>query len=213
MENPATRKTMARRRRRVGGLATAISAFLTLGLGQLTSASEARADEFDVIVDQMLNSITGFLEMDSVSTVLGPQVDTELVSWLGSLDPLAAVSADVQQMSQNLLVNPGFETADPSGSGYSGVTIPGWTETGTPTVIAYGTPLGYPSPVSTPLPTLSGIFGFPQSTPGGGDNFAGGGPVGTSTISQTVDVSGAAGTAYIPALADMVAMGDHIGIS
>ncbi|MBS9535641.1 phosphoesterase [Mycobacterium sp. M1] len=99
-------------------------------------------------------------------------------------------------MSGNLLVNPGFETADPSASGYSGVTIPGWTETGTPTVIPYGAGVGYPSPVSFPLPTASGIFGFPQAIPGGGDNFAGGGPVGTSSISQTVDVDGAGGTAY-----------------
>lgn len=179
------------------GLTGAIGAVFTVGLGQLASAPQAHADEFDVVVDQMLNSITDFLEIGSVSSVLGPQLDTDLVNWLGGLDPLAAVSTDAQQMSQNLLVNPGFETADPSGSGYSGVTIPGWTETGTPTVIAYGTPLGYPSPVSTPFPTLSGIFGFPQNAPpGGGDNFAGGGPVGTSTISQTVDISGAAGTAY-----------------
>lgn len=178
-------------------MASVASAFVTLGLGQLASAADVHADEFDVIVDQVLNSMTDFLEMDSVSTVLGPQLDTSLVSWLGSLDPVAAVSTDAQQMSQNLLVNPGFETADPSGSGYSGVTIPGWTETGTPTVIAYGTPLGYPSPVSFPLPTVSGLFGFPQDAPpGGGDNFAGGGPVGTSSISQTVDVAGAAGTPY-----------------
>ena len=40
-------------------------------------------------------------------------------------------------MSQNLLVDPNFQMADPSGSVYSGVTIPGWTETGTPTVIKY----------------------------------------------------------------------------
>lgn len=100
-------------------------------------------------------------------------------------------------MSQNLLVNPGFETADPSGSGYSGVTIPGWTETGTPTVIQYGTPLGYPLPLSSPSPQLTGLLGFPQDPPpGGGDNFAGGGPVATSTISQTVDLGGAAGTPY-----------------
>ena len=32
--------------------------------------------------------------------------------------------------------------------------------------------------------------------PGGGNNFAGGGPVATSTISQTVDLAGAAGTPY-----------------
>jgi hypothetical protein len=88
-------------------------------------------------------------------------------------------------MSENLLVNPGFETADPSGSGYSGVTIPGWTESGTPTVISYGTQGGYPFAFSTPFPKF---FDFPQDAPpGGGDNFAGGGPVATSTISQTVN--------------------------
>ncbi|WP_409436531.1 alkaline phosphatase family protein [Mycobacterium sp. SMC-14] len=187
---------MARHRRRAMGMTGTVGAFVAVGLG-LASTPEAHADEFDVIIDQVLNSITGFLEQDSVSAVLGPQLDTELVGWLGSLDPLATLSADTQLMSQNLLVNPGFETADPSGSGYSGVTIPGWTETGTPTVIGYGTPVGYPSPLSFPLPTVSGLFGFPQDAPpGGGDNFAGGGPVGTSTISQTVDVIGAAGTPY-----------------
>ena len=102
--------------------------------------------------------------------------------------------ADAQPMSENLLVNPSFETADPSGSGYSGVTIPGWTETGTPTVIAYGTQGGYPFAFGSPLPKF---FDFPQDAPpGGGDNFAGGGPVATSTISQTVDLTGAAGTPF-----------------
>jgi hypothetical protein len=170
----------------------AISAFVTVGLGQLATP-EAQADEFDLFIDQVLTSITGFLEQDWVSSALGSQLDTELVSWLSSLDPVGAVGADAQLMSQNLLVNPGFEIADPSGSGYSGVTIPGWTETGTPTVIAYGTPVGYPSPLSSPLPPATGLFGFPQNAPpGGGDNFAGGGPVGTSTISQTVDLTRAA---------------------
>ncbi|WP_082133911.1 alkaline phosphatase family protein [Mycolicibacter heraklionensis] len=184
---------MAVQRLRIG-MAGAIGAFAVLGLGQLTSAPDAHADDFDMLIDQVLNAMTSFLEMGSVNTVLGSQTDTELVSWLNSLDPVGAASADAQAMSQNLLVNPSFETADPSGSGYSGVTIPGWTETGTPTVIAYGTPMGYPSPVSAPIPAWSS---FPQSAPSGaGDNFAGGGPVGTSSISQTVDVTGAAGTPY-----------------
>ncbi|HWT47715.1 MAG TPA: PE family protein, partial [Mycobacterium sp.] len=96
-------------------------------------------------------------------------------------------------MSQNLLVNPGFEVADPSGSGYSGVTIPGWTETGTPTVIAYGTPRAV-IPFASPFPNLPKVLGFPSHAPlGGGNNFAGGGPVATSTISQTVNLSAAVG--------------------
>ena len=100
------------------------------------------------------------LEQDWINSGFGQQVDTPINSWFNLVDPtngacgLICDGADgqggglifgdagtaAQPMSQNLLVNPGFEMADPSGSGYSGVTIPGWTETGTPTVIAYGTP-------------------------------------------------------------------------
>ena len=49
-------------------------------------------------------------------------------------------------MSPNLLVNPGAEFGDPSLSGYSSVTVPGWTVTGTPTVIKYGTARRLPWP-------------------------------------------------------------------
>src|SRR5208337_822298 len=53
------------------------------------------------------------------------------------------------------------------------------------------------SPFSSPLPNLPKFLGFPQHAPsGGGNNFAGGGPVATSTISQTVNLTGAAGTPY-----------------
>src|SRR5277367_4247525 len=154
------------------------------------------------------------LEQDWINSGFGQQFDTLINSWFNLVDPTSSAcglicdgadgqggglivgdaGAAAQPMSENLLVNPSFETADPSGSGYSGVTIPGWTETGTPTVIAYGTQGGYPFAFGTPLPKF---FDFPQ-TPlsGAGDNFAGGGPVATSTISQTVDLTGAAGTPF-----------------
>ncbi|WP_343710362.1 alkaline phosphatase family protein [Mycobacterium sp.] len=237
-ENPTSRKAMARRRWRAVGLTGAISAFLTLGLGPLASAPKARADEFDVIIDSVLNAMTGSLddlaavsravpelgslgvraadvgsvaaaspadawlhglEQDWIGSALGQQVDTALNTWFNQVDPAADPSAGAQPMSQNLLVDPGFKMADPSGSGYSGVTIPGWTETGTPTVIAFGAPRGYPSPFSFAFPKLTGLLGFPEAPPGtppGDDYFAGGGPVATSSISQTVDLSGAAGTPY-----------------
>jgi Phosphoesterase family len=248
--NPHSRKAMTHRRQRAIGLTSAISAFLTLGLGPLANAPKAKADGFDVVIDQVVNAITGSLgdvaagsaavpelglgsfsdvgsaaaspvdawlqglEQDWINSGFGQQFDTLINSWFNLADPTTGacglicdgadgqggglifgdVGADTQQMSQNLLVNPGFETADPSGSGYSGVTIPGWTETGTPTVIAYGTQGGYPFAFSSAIPKL---FDFPQDAPpGGGDNFAGGGPVATSTISQTVDLTGAAGTPY-----------------
>jgi Phosphoesterase family len=248
---PRSRKAMIRRRQRAVGLTGAISAFLTLGLGPLANAPKATADGFDVVIDQVVNAITGSLgdvaagsaavpelslgslsdvgsataaspvdaslnglEQDWINSSFGQQFDTLINSWFNLVDPtngacglicdgadgqgggliFGDAGAAAQPMSENLLVNPSFETADPSGSGYSGVTIPGWTETGTPTVIAYGTQGGYPFAFGTPLPKF---FDFPQ-TPlsGAGDNFAGGGPVATSTISQTVDLTGAAGTPF-----------------
>jgi Phosphoesterase family len=249
--NPHSRKAMTHRRRGAVGLTGAISMFLTLGLGPLANPPKATADEFDVVIDQVLNAITASLgdvaagsaaipelgslslgatdsvaaatpadtwlqglEQDWINSGFGQQFDTLINSWFNLADPtngacgLICDGADgqggglifgdagnaAQPMSENLLVNPSFETADPSGSGYSGVTIPGWTETGTPTVIAYGTQGGYPFASSSPLPKF---FDFPQvAPPGGGDNFAGGGPVATSTISQTVDLTGAAGTPF-----------------
>ncbi|MFZ0904637.1 MAG: alkaline phosphatase family protein, partial [Mycobacterium sp.] len=274
--NPHSSKAMTHRRQRAVGLTGAICMFLTLGLGPLATAPKATADEFDVVIDQVLNAITASLgdvaagsaagselgslslgatestagvglgslsdvgsvaaaspvdawlhglEQDWIDSGFGQQVDTAINSWFNLVDPttgacgLICNGADgvgggtlaqadgqggglifgdsgngAQPMSQNLLVNPGFETADPSGSGFSGVTIPGWTETGTPTVIAYGTQGGYPLGLSSPFPK---IFDFPQAAPpGGGDNFAGGGPVANSSISQTVDLIGAAGTPY-----------------
>jgi Phosphoesterase family len=249
--NPHSRKAMTHRRRGAVGLTGAISMFLTLGLGPLANPPKATADEFDVVIDQVLNAITASLgdvaagsaaipelgslslgatdsvaaatpadawlqglEQDWINSGFGQQFDTLINSWFNLADPtngacgLICDGADGQggglifgdagnaakPMSENLLVNPSFETADPSGSGYSGVTIPGWTETGTPTVIAYGTQGGYPFASSSPLPKF---FDFPQvAPPGGGDNFAGGGPVATSTISQTVDLTGAAGTPF-----------------
>ena len=168
----------------------------SLGLGAADpAAGVAAASPFDAWLHG--------LEQDWINSGFGQQVDTALNNWFNQVDPTAgacglvcngADAQGAQPMSQNLLVNPGFETADPSGSGYSGVTIPGWTETGTPTVIAYGTHGGYPLALPFPLPK---VIDFPQvAPPGGGDNFAGGGPVATSSISQTVDLTGAAGTPF-----------------
>ena len=103
--------------------------------------------------------------------------------------------------SPNLLVNPGAELGDPSLSGYSSVTVPGWTVTGTPTVVEYGTarrtvfpvPLGIDELLlNAPGLNLPAFLGFPGSAPtGGGGQFFGGGPVATSTLTQTVDLSSA----------------------
>jgi Phosphoesterase family len=191
----------------LGDVAAGSAALPELGSLSLGAAESATAAS---PVDASLNG----LEQDWINSSFGQQFDTLINSWFNLVDPtngacglicdgadgqgggliFGDTGAAAQPMSENLLVNPGFETADPSGSGYSGVTIPGWTETGTPTVIAYGTQGGYPFAFGSPLPKF---FDFPQTAPsGGGDNFAGGGPVATSTISQTVDLTGAAGTPF-----------------
>ena len=67
--------------------------------------------------------------------------------------PAAAVLVE----SPNLLVNPGAELGDPSLSGYSSVTVPGWTVTGTPTVIKYGTLRRFPSPIRVARANSAGV--------------------------------------------------------
>src|ERR1700758_343138 len=66
----------------------------------------------------------------------------------------------------NLLVNPGAEFGDPSSTGYSAVSIPGWNMNGTPTVVKYGAIGRFPSPLSTPAPPFPKLLQFPR--PGGG---------------------------------------------
>src|ERR1700733_11933513 len=59
--NPHSRKAMTHRRRRAVGLTGGIGMFLALGLGPLANAPKATADEFDVVIDQVLNAITASL--------------------------------------------------------------------------------------------------------------------------------------------------------
>ncbi|MDT5331657.1 MAG: hypothetical protein QOF31_2954 [Mycobacterium sp.] len=93
----------------------------------------------------------------------------------------------------NLLVNPGAELGDPSLSGYSAVSVPGWALTGTPTVIDYGTLRRFPVPTPSPGPVLPDLLAFPsRGLPGSGERFFGGGPVADSSVSQIVDLRAAA---------------------
>ncbi|MFI6604826.1 alkaline phosphatase family protein [Nonomuraea sp. NPDC050536] len=95
-----------------------------------------------------------------------------------------ALTVTAPSTGTNLLVNGDAEAGDPSISGYDGVTLPGWQVTGVPTAVSYSAGQGFPG-ASTPGPADRG-----------GAFFAGG-PVGSSTLTQTVDVS--AGAAQIDA--------------
>jgi len=113
------------------------------------------------------------------------------------ITPPAAVTTTSQVQSPNLLVNPGAELSTPSLSGFSAVSMPGWTVTGTPTVIKYGTPrVIMPLGLAFPLPDYPQWMSFVQAKNGatnGGNQYFGGGNVADATISQTVDLSAAAG--------------------
>ena len=77
----------------------------------------------------------------------------------------AAMVANAQVQSPNLLVNPGAEMSTPSDSGFSAVSMPGWTVTGTWTVIKHGTPKVCHS-ASRPLPDLPSIWSFLKASAG-----------------------------------------------
>jgi hypothetical protein len=93
----------------------------------------------------------------------------------------------------NLLTNPGAELGDVAGYGNSTVSVPGWTATGTPTVVQYGELRNaWPVGLSFAWPNLPAIVSFPgvhAEPPGGGNQFFGGGDVASSSLSQTVDLS------------------------
>ena len=82
--NPHSRKAMTHRRQRAVGLTGAISMFLTLGLGPLANAPKATADEFDVVIDQVLNAINASLGDMAAGSAAVPE--------LGSLSLGAAES-------------------------------------------------------------------------------------------------------------------------
>jgi len=112
----------------------------------------------------------------------------------------STVTSQSLAMSPNLLANPGAETGDPSMSGNSSVSIPGWTVTGTPTVIQYGTPRNmWPVGFSFATRDLPPFMGFPTTSSGAGDTqFFGGGNVASATLTQTVTLTAAsaAGVTY-----------------
>ena len=81
----------------------------------------------------------------------------------------------------NLIVNGNAEAGAASGDGFSVVAIPGWTVTGNLTVVKYGT---------SDFPSAGG----PGLANRGNNFFAGGPSNGSSSATQTIDVSGGATT-------------------
>ncbi|WP_394821640.1 alkaline phosphatase family protein [Pendulispora albinea] len=78
--------------------------------------------------------------------------------------------------SPNLIVNGDAECGNGSASGYDGAIVPGWQVSGLTSVVGYDVGKGFPSR-GTSGPALRG------------DQFFSGGPIGNSTLSQTIDIS------------------------
>ncbi|WP_308124246.1 alkaline phosphatase family protein [Mycolicibacterium xanthum] len=169
---------------------TAIRALLrTLGISPVAGTGSPVTP----VNSPLLFTMLAWVRREFEQTFPGPTAQQLGALIVGPQDTVAATAALVQ--SPNLLVNPGAEVGDPSLSGYSSVTVPGWTVTGTPTVIEYGTLRRLPWPLGSPGPTLPAFLGFPSTRcapPDSGEQFFGGGNVATSTLTQTVDLSAAA---------------------
>ena len=178
------------------------SAIVTPTAPSTVSAPAAPGNLIVNLVSGLLSAI-GLNPQAGTGPVTPPEAPTlwTLLAWVRrefeqafvNVAPAAVTTSLVQ--SPNLLVNPGAELGDPSLSGYSSVTVPGWTVTGTPTVIEYGTPRRLPWPLGTPGPTLPAFLGFPSAIcarVGSGEQFFGGGNVATSSLTQTVNLKDAA---------------------
>ncbi len=183
--------------------ATAASSPVAVTAAATSNPVDAIAHAVSVTVAQFITTVLSPLAGDGgpLSPSGSPLLWTAL-AWarreLGG-SPSGASTAAVT-MSDNLLINGGAESGDPSLTGNASVTIPGWTVTGTPTVIQYGTPRNsWPVGLSSATPNLPAWMGFPATSSGPGDTqFFGGGNVATSTLTQTVGLSGpsAAGVTY-----------------
>ena len=150
-------------------------------------------------VAQFLDSVLSPLANGGPLSPTGSPLLWTALAWarreLGEPGPgsvTASVTTTSLTMSENLLINGGAEAGDPSLSGNASVSIPGWTVTGTPTVIQYGTPRNmWPVGLSFATPNLPAFMGFPTTSSGPGDTqFFGGGNVATSTLTQTVALTG-----------------------
>src|SRR5271166_1275050 len=76
-------------RRAVVGLIASAGAFLAFGMTPLAMTPSAHADEFDVIVDPIINSISS----------VDPTLAVDMTGWLANLDSALAAASSVDASS------------------------------------------------------------------------------------------------------------------
>src|ERR1700722_13264288 len=123
--NGRSRKAMTHRRQRAIGLTGAISMLLTLGLGPLANAPKATADEFDVVIDQVINAITGSLGDLAAGSAAVPELGSLSLGATESMAAASPVDASLQGLEQDWinssfgqqfdpLINSWFNLVDPT---------------------------------------------------------------------------------------------------
>ncbi|MGD9621836.1 MAG: alkaline phosphatase family protein [Mycolicibacterium sp.] len=190
---------------------SARSTFSAAAVSTPATPAPTLRDVFDGIVRSAAQVVVDVLDL--VLAAAGTSYDQTELPW--GLAFLAAVRREIDEVflapyraaqhataqaavaqSPNLLVNPGAEVGDPSLSGNSSVTLPGWTVVGTPLAMKYGTPRNsWPIGTPFPFPDLPSFMSFPKKKNGavdGGEQFFGGGNVADSTLTQTVHLGAAA---------------------
>src|ERR1700728_649081 len=79
-QNRRSRQEKARRRRPVAGLVSAAGAFLGAAMTPLVTAPVAQGDEFDLVIEPIINSIAG-----SVASLVDPLAGLDSVSGADAL--------------------------------------------------------------------------------------------------------------------------------
>ena len=183
---------------------TSLSGIVEGVVTAITDQLQAIVDQNIFVVSELAGAAKAVVQLVGNSLVAAAQAVEQVIGFVtGSAVPwptavdaaLTAAEAALAVQSANLLTNPGAEFGDPSLTGQSSVSIPGWALTGTPMVMEYGTPRNsWPIGASFAFPDLPSFMSFPKPGSGpadGGTQFFGGGNVGDATLTQTVDLSAA----------------------
>src|SRR5271155_3123381 len=101
------RSRSAKARRRVVGLSSGVGAFLALSMTQLAAAPTVKADEFDVVIDQVVNAITASLGDVAAGSAAVPELGSLSLGAAESTAAASPVDASLQGLEQDW-INSGF---------------------------------------------------------------------------------------------------------
>jgi hypothetical protein len=95
------RSRSAKARRRVVGLSSGVGALLALGMTQLAAAPTAKADEFDAILDPIINSVTSSLGDLAAGSAAVPELGSVALGATESMSAASPVDTWLQGLEQD----------------------------------------------------------------------------------------------------------------